>query len=70
MQTLIDYARREKFIQLFGDVFADNAAMLKMCRDLGFKIEVQPGDATVNRVTLDLVESSKPSPRFLAAEKA
>ena len=70
MQTLIDYARREKFTQLLGDVFADNAAMLKMCRDLGFKIEVQPGDATVNRVTLDLVESSKPSPRFLAAEKA
>lgn len=70
MQTLIDYARREKFTQLFGDVFADNAAMLNMCRDLGFKIEILPDDPTVNRVTLDLAGSPKPSPRSLVAEKA
>ncbi len=57
MQTLIDYARREKFTELVGDVIAENAAMLNMCRDLGFKIETSPDDSTINRVTLHLVGS-------------
>jgi acetyltransferase len=57
MQTLIDYARREKFTALVGDVIAENAAMLNMCRDLGFKIETSPDDSTINRVTLHLVGS-------------
>ena len=54
MQILIDYARREKFTQLFGDVFAANAAMINMCRDLGFKVENLQDDPTIQRVTLEL----------------
>lgn len=54
MQTLIDYARGQRFAQLVGDVLADNTPMLEMCRELGFKIETTANDAAVCRVTLDM----------------
>jgi acetyltransferase len=54
MQTLIGYARREHFTQLFGDVLVENTAMIKMCGDLGFKISNAPDDPAVLRVTLQL----------------
>ena len=59
MQTLINYARIEGHTHLFGDVLAENAAMLKMCRELGFTVKTTPDDPTVNRVTLDLTQPSK-----------
>jgi acetyltransferase len=54
MSHLIAYARAEKLQQLHGSVLADNTAMLQMCRELGFIVEPQPGDAGVRTVRLQL----------------
>ena len=54
MQHLIAYARAEKLDQLYGCVLAENTTMLRMCRELSFSIEPEPGDATVRRVVLRL----------------
>ena len=50
MQHLIAYARSEKLEELHGSVLAGNTTMLQMCRELGFSIEREPGDAGVRRV--------------------
>jgi acetyltransferase len=54
MRHLIDYAASEGLKELFGDVLAENASMLQMCRELGFRIEAVPRDWTLRKVTLDL----------------
>ncbi|HJZ45127.1 MAG TPA: bifunctional acetate--CoA ligase family protein/GNAT family N-acetyltransferase [Hyphomicrobiaceae bacterium] len=56
MQHLIAYAKAEKLEQLHGAVLADNTSMLQMCRELGFAVDVEPGDTSVRRVRLRLVE--------------
>jgi acetyltransferase len=58
MQCLIDYARSEGLEELYGSVLAENSTMLQMCRELGFSIEAEPGDASVRRVVLALVKGS------------
>lgn len=54
MVRLIDYARAEGIGELFGDVLAANANMLRMCRKLGFAITAQDDDAALMRVRLTL----------------
>jgi acetyltransferase len=54
MQHLIAYARSERLERLQGAVLADNTTMLQMCRELGFSIGAEPGDAAVRRVVLPL----------------
>jgi acetyltransferase len=54
MQHLIAYARAEKLEQLYGSVLAENTAMLRMCRELGFSVEPEPGDTAMRRVRLRL----------------
>jgi acetyltransferase len=54
MQHLIAYARAEKIEQLYGYVLAENTTMLRMCCELGFSVESEPGDAAVRRVCLSL----------------
>jgi acetyltransferase len=54
MRHLIDYARSEGLAELYGDVLGENATMLRMCRELGFRIEAPPDDPTLRKVTLDL----------------
>ncbi len=54
MQHLIAYARAEGLSELFGEVLAENETMLKMSRELGFKIAAVPDDANLMRVSLDL----------------
>jgi acetyltransferase len=54
MQHLIAYARAEKLNELYGSVLAENMTMLKMTRELGFRVEPEPGDATVRRVVLEI----------------
>jgi acetyltransferase len=54
MQHLIAYAKAEKLVELHGAVLADNTSMLKMCRELGFAIEAEPGDTSVRHVRLQL----------------
>jgi acetyltransferase len=56
MQHLIAYARSEGLEELFGSVLAENTTMLKMCSELGFSIQPEPGDLSVRRVVLDLTK--------------
>jgi acetyltransferase len=54
MQHLIDYAKAEGLKELYGSVLADNGTMLRMCREIGFTIESEPGDESIRRVVLKL----------------
>jgi acetyltransferase len=54
MKQLIDYAKAEGLRELNGDVLQDNTQMLSMCRQLGFKVHVNPDDVTLCAVTLPL----------------
>jgi acetyltransferase len=54
MRHLIAYARAERLQTLYGSVLADNSTMLQMCRELGFVVECQPDDASVQTVRLQL----------------
>ena len=54
MQHLIAYARAERLEELYGSVLSENTTMLKTARELGFRIEPEPGDATVRRVVLQI----------------
>jgi acetyltransferase len=51
---LIAYARAEKLQQLHGVVLGENTTMLQMCRELGFTVGIEPGDAGVRAVSLQL----------------
>ena len=44
MKLMIDYARSEGLREIEGQVLADNAIMLTMCRDLGFTVAPDPQD--------------------------
>jgi acetyltransferase len=54
MQHLVDYARAERMEELYGSVLAENTTMLRMCRELGFRIEPEPDDSSVRNVALRL----------------
>ncbi len=54
MRQLIDYALATGLNELFGSVLAENATMLRMCRELGFTVGLEPGDSSVRRVVLQL----------------
>ncbi len=58
MQLLIDYAVAEGLKSLSGQVLAENTTMLAMCRELGFEVKVDPSDAGVELVSLDLTTRS------------
>ena len=54
MQLLIRYARAEGLTALTGHVLNDNAAMLQMCRELGFTVAAHADDPSVAEVRLKL----------------
>ena len=54
MQHLIRYAESEGLRDLRGDVLAANERMLKMCRELGFDIAIDPEDLALRKVRLKL----------------
>jgi acetyltransferase len=54
MQLIIDYARSEGLKYIAGDVLAENAVMLAMCRDLGFEIADDPLERDICHVRLVL----------------
>jgi len=56
MTALIDEARRRRLKQMEGFVLTQNQSMLRLARRLGFRIEAEPGDATVRVCRLALVE--------------
>jgi acetyltransferase len=52
MRRMIDYAKEKKLRRVYGDVLAENTAMLQMCAELGFRAEDMGSD--IRRVVLDL----------------
>ena len=56
MQRVIDYAREKRLRRVYGDVLAENTAMLQMCAELGFQAEDMGPD--FRRVVLDLEHTS------------
>jgi acetyltransferase len=59
MRHLIRYAEAEGLRELDGDVLAANERMLKMCRELGFEIAVDPDDLALRKVRLTLPLAAK-----------
>jgi acetyltransferase len=51
---LIAAARGAGLTELVGDVLAENRPMIAMCREFGFRVEHQPGDAGLFRVRMPL----------------
>jgi RimJ/RimL family protein N-acetyltransferase len=54
MQLIIEYARSEGLIRICGQILRENSVMLKMCRELGFKITADAEDRGLCDVTLAL----------------
>src|SRR4051812_1859655 len=54
MQRMIEYARLIGLKRVHGQVLAENTTMLRMCAELGFHIEDDPGGNGIKRVTLSL----------------
>jgi len=52
MHRVIDYAKEKGLRRVYGDVLAENAAMLQMCEELGFR--TTEWDPDLKRVVLDL----------------
>jgi acetyltransferase len=57
MQLIISYARAEGLRRIEGQVLRDNTTMLAMCRELGFSIRADEGDAAIANVALGLDEA-------------
>lgn len=55
MQRLMTMAREHGFHEIEGEVLAENAKMLKLCRQLGFSVHRSPQDAEVMTVRRALV---------------
>jgi RimJ/RimL family protein N-acetyltransferase len=53
MRRAIEYAKEKGLRQVYGDVLAENAAMLQMCAELGFR-EAEEVGPDVKRLVLDL----------------
>ncbi|RAI44773.1 bifunctional acetate--CoA ligase family protein/GNAT family N-acetyltransferase [Rhodoplanes roseus] len=54
MQRMIEYAKAEGIAEVEGQVLRDNTTMLRMCTDLGFRIEHDNDDPGLCKVVLDL----------------
>jgi RimJ/RimL family protein N-acetyltransferase len=54
MQRMIEYTRMIGLKRMHGQVLSENTTMLRMCAELGFHIEDDPGAKGIKRVTLDL----------------
>jgi hypothetical protein len=54
MQLIIEHARSEGLRRICGEILQEHSVMLKMCRELGFKIRTDADDRGVCDVTLVL----------------
>jgi acetyltransferase len=54
MQLIIEYAKSEGVGRIDGQILQENSVMLKMCRELGFKVKADAEDRGVCDVTLVL----------------
>jgi len=55
MRRIIDYAKEKGLRRVYGDVLAENTAMLQMCAELGFRAVDMGSD--IRRVVLDLQDT-------------
>lgn len=67
LRRLISYAREERIRRVFGDILAENDAMQKICRQLGFELHYSPGDGVV-RASIRLVETTEAAPQLTSPE--
>jgi len=63
MERLIAYSRDRGIGEIFGDVLAENTAMLALARSLGFHVQRIPGESEVVRVHLALGKARRPAGR-------
>jgi acetyltransferase len=54
MELIIAYGRNEGLKRMEGEVLAENTSMIDMCREMGFQIEMAPGDPSLRVVKLSL----------------
>jgi len=54
MQRIIEYAKSQGLRRIEGQILQENSVMLKMCRELGFKVKTDAEDGGVCDVTLVL----------------
>jgi acetyltransferase len=54
MNAITNYARTRGVRTIFGDVLAENAVMLGLCRKLGFSVTAKPGEPGIVEVALTL----------------
>jgi acetyltransferase len=54
MQLIIAYARAQAIRSVHGQVLQENAAMLDMCRNLGFQVKPDSQERSIVVVTLSL----------------
>ena len=58
MQLMIEYAKSIGLKQIDGQILQENSIMLKMCRELGFKVATDARDRGVCDVTLVLASNA------------
>jgi acetyltransferase len=54
MQLIIEYAKSRGLKRITGQILHENSVMLRMCRELGFKVAINAEDRGVYDVTLEL----------------
>jgi GNAT superfamily N-acetyltransferase len=54
MQLIIEYAKSRGLKRITGQILQENSVMLKMCRELRFKVTINAEDRSVYDVTLAL----------------
>jgi RimJ/RimL family protein N-acetyltransferase len=59
MQLIIEYAKSEGLSRIDGQILQENSVMLKMCRELGFKVRTDAEDRGVCDVTLVLASNTQ-----------
>jgi RimJ/RimL family protein N-acetyltransferase len=59
MQMIIEYAGFRGLKRIYGQILHENSVMLKMCRELGFKVAINAEDRGVYDVTLELGQATK-----------
>ena len=56
---MIEYARWQGLRVVEGQVLRENTTMLAMCRQLGFRIDADPDDATIAIVRLPVAGAAR-----------
>src|SRR6476646_5818201 len=69
MQLIIEYAKSEGLSRIYGEILQENSVMLKMCRELGFKVKTDAEDGGVCDVTLVLEGGRSASKRDTKARR-